>query len=103
MFYVQDGTATFRVGRDREEHEVAAGECIRFAPGEFQVGTNDSEDVVIGVALGAPKASHDFEEIESIVPCRECSEETAHGLDLTDTGIFRFVCEECGNEFEMGA
>ena len=103
VFYVQDGTATFEVGPDREEQEVAAGECIRFAPGEFQVGTNNSEDLIIGFALGAPKASHDFEEIESIVPCRECSEETAHGLDLTDTGIFRFVCEECGNEFEMGA
>jgi mannose-6-phosphate isomerase-like protein (cupin superfamily) len=103
VFYVQAGTATFEVGRDRERVAVAAGECIRFAPGEFQVGTNETEEVVVGFALGAPKASHDFGEIESIVPCQECGEETAHELELTDVGTFRFACEECGNEFELGA
>ena len=103
VFYVQEGTATFEVGRDRETREVAPGECIRFSPGEFQVGYNDSEESVTGFALGAPKASHDFGEIESIVPCRVCGEETPHGLALTDDGDFRFTCEECGNEFEMGA
>jgi hypothetical protein len=32
-----------------------------------------------------------------------CGEETPYGLALTDDGDFRFTCEECGNEFEMGA
>jgi uncharacterized cupin superfamily protein len=39
VFHVQEGTATFEVGRDRETREVAPGECIRFSPGEFQVAT----------------------------------------------------------------
>ena len=102
VFYVQEGTATFEVGREREETAVEAGGFIRFAPGEFQTGKNDSDDRVVGFALGAPKARHDFEEIESLVHCRECGEETVHGLDLTDEGQFEFTCTACGNEFATG-
>ncbi|EMA44437.1 cupin domain-containing protein [Halococcus saccharolyticus] len=102
VFYVQEGEATFEVGREREEVSVAAGEVIRFAPGEFQMGTNESDERTIGFALGAPKARHDFEEMESIVPCRECGEETAHELDLTEEGAFHLTCTECGTEFTMG-
>ena len=102
VFHVQEGTATFEVGRDREEHEVAAGELIRFAPGEFQMGKNDSDERVVGFALGAPKARHDFDEMESVVHCRECGEETAHDTVLTDQGAFAFTCRECGNEFTIG-
>src|SRR5699024_7765192 len=102
VFYIQDGTATFEVGSEREEHEVEAGGLIRFPPGEFQMGKNDSEDQVVGFALGAPKARHDFEAMESLVHCRECGEETAHELELTDEGAFRMTCTECGNEFTMG-
>jgi uncharacterized cupin superfamily protein len=60
VFYVQAGEATFEVGREREEVSVAAGECVRFAPGEFQTGTNESDERTIGFAIGAPKARHDF-------------------------------------------
>ena len=102
LFYIQEGTATFEVGREREQVPVDAGGVVRFAPGEFQTGRNESDSRVVGLALGAPKASHDFAELESIVPCRECGEETAHGLALTDDGAFQFTCNECGNEFEMG-
>jgi mannose-6-phosphate isomerase-like protein (cupin superfamily) len=102
VFYIQEGTATFEVGREGETVPVNAGECIRFEPGEFQVGRNESEERVIGFALGAPKARHDFSEIESITVCRECDEETPHGLELTDKGAFRFECTECGTSFEMG-
>ena len=77
-------------------------ECIRFAPGEFQWGKNDSDERVVGLALGAPGANHDFAEFESITVCRECGEETSHDLAVTDEGAFHFTCEECGTEFEMG-
>ncbi|WP_049996418.1 cupin domain-containing protein [Halococcus sediminicola] len=102
VFYIEEGTATFEVGREREEHEVAAGEVIRFSPGEFQMGKNTSDERVVGFALGAPKARHDFEEMESLVHCRECDAETVHDLDLTEQGAFAFACTECGNEFTIG-
>jgi len=102
VFYVLDGTATFEVGREREPVSVDENECIRFAPGEFQVGRNDSEERVVGLALGAPGASHDFSDLESITFCRSCDAETPHDLAVTDEGAFHFTCAECGAEFEMG-
>lgn len=100
VFYIQSGTATFDVGLEREQVDVEAGEVIRFAPGEFQEGYNDadSETTVTGLAFGAPAAKHDWNDIESIIPCGECGEETGHGLALTDEGNFRFTCGECGTE-----
>lgn len=102
VFYVQEGTATFTVGRERETITVEAGDVIRFERGEFQEGRNDSDERVVGFALGAPKSRHDFSEMESIVPCRECGEETAHELELTDEANFRLTCTECGTSFTMG-
>ncbi|SFC35424.1 Cupin domain-containing protein [Halobiforma haloterrestris] len=101
VFYVQSGTATF----DTEDGEVAvdAGEVIRFAPGEFQQGYNaeDATEPVVGFAFGAPGARHDWDEIESIVHCRECDAERGHGLELTDDGAFRMECTECGTAFAI--
>jgi quercetin dioxygenase-like cupin family protein len=102
VFYIQEGTATFAVGREREEQEVGAGEVIRFEQGEFQMGKNDTGETVVGFALGAPKAGHDFDEIESMIPCQECGGETVHGLELTDEGAFRMTCTECEMSFTMG-
>ena len=102
VFYVLEGEATFEVGRDRESVSVGENECVRFVPGEFQTGKNESEERVVGLALGAPGASHDFSDLESITFCRDCGEETPHGLELTDEGAFHFTCAECGTEFEMG-
>ena len=100
VFYVEDGVATF----DTEDGEVTveAGDVIRFAPGEFQHGYNDSDDRVRGFAFGAPGAKHNWEDIESLVYCRECEEELGHGLELTDNGTFRMICTECGNSFTIG-
>jgi uncharacterized cupin superfamily protein len=103
FFYVVEGTATFEVGRERETVPVREGECIRFAPREFQVGSNESDGRVVGLALGAPGASHDFADLESITPCRECDDETVHDLELTDEGAFRFTCTECGTDFAVEA
>ncbi|QFU83677.1 cupin domain-containing protein [Natronorubrum aibiense] len=99
VFYVQEGVATF----DTEDGEVTvkAGDVIRFAPGEFQQGYNDSDDRVVGFAFGAPGAKHDWEEIESMVYCRHCEAEVGHGLSLTDEGTFRLTCGDCDNSFVL--
>lgn len=102
VFYVEEGTTVFDVGMDREEVVVEAGELIRFEPGEFQTGWNRSDDErVVGWALGAPQSKHDWEEIESIVDCRDCGEETPHGLELTDEGRFKMTCLDCGTAFTV--
>ena len=106
VFYVQEGTATFEV-RERddeaetEEVTVEAGDVIRFAPGDFQHGYNDSDadETAVGFAFGAPKSRHDWDQIESLIYCRDCEAEVGHGLELTDDGQFRMTCTECGNSF----
>jgi len=95
VFYVQEGVATFEVGVERERQEVAAGELIRFPPGEFQKGLNDGDERVVGWALGAPGATHDWDELQSRVYCPECEDETTHDTDLVD-GRFELTCTDCG-------
>ncbi len=101
VFYVQEGTATFEVREgiddETEEVEVGPGAAIRFEPGEFQRGSNRGEERVVGLAVGAPGASHGWDEIESIVYCPECEEETGHGVALADGG-FDLTCNGCGLE-----
>jgi quercetin dioxygenase-like cupin family protein len=99
VFYVEEGTATFLVGQEREEVTVAAGELIRFEPGEFQTGVNHAEEPVVGWALGAPKSRHDWDELESLVNCRECGEELPHATRISEEGRFEFTCTQCGNSF----
>ena len=105
VFYVQSGEATFEVADEpstdaTESVTVGAGEVIRFPPGQFQEGSNDADndDPVVGFAFGAPSSKHDWDSIESVMPCSECGEETGHGLSLTEEQTFEFTCTECGNE-----
>ena len=77
---------------------LSFGEVVRFPPGQFQEGYNDGDEPVVGWALGAPSSKHDWDEIESVLPCSECGEETGHGLSLTEDNDFAFTCTECGNE-----
>jgi uncharacterized cupin superfamily protein len=101
VFYVEEGTATFEkadeAGGDREHVEVDAGELIRFEPGEYQTGVNEGDETVVGWALGAPKSRHDWEQIESLIHCRDCGEETGHSVTLNDQGQFDITCKECGH------
>ena len=101
IFYVLSGTAAFEVGRERERVEVGPGELIRFAPGEFQSGfvPDDADEEVVAWAIGTPGASHDWDQIESLVECRECGGERVHSTELTDAGRFRFTCTDCDNSF----
>ncbi len=103
VFYIEDGTAIFEVGKEREEVTVKAGEVIRFEPGEYQTGyaADEDDNRVVGWALGAPGSTHDWDELESIIPCQECGEEQPHGTTINDDGRFEFTCTECGSEFAM--
>lgn len=98
VFIVLDGTATFEIGERREEAvTVSAGEAIRFAPGDFQVGKNQSDETVTAIAIGAPGSSHDWAAIRSPVPCPACDEITIHGVRPPDDGMVVY-CQECGTE-----
>jgi len=103
LFYVEAGTAEFLVGRERDQVTVEAGEVIRFAPGEFQTGyvPEDADEDVVGWALGAPGARHDWDELESIVYCRDCETEQPHATELTDASRFHLTCTACGTEFTI--
>lgn len=106
IFYTQAGSVSFTVvdepGGEREEIQVDAGEIVRFGPGEFQTGRNESESVARVLAIGAPGVRHADEEIASLVECRECSEETAHGVTFLDEGGMELACEACNNSFIVG-
>jgi mannose-6-phosphate isomerase-like protein (cupin superfamily) len=101
VFYLESGEATFEVGREREEVVVGERELIRFAPGEYQTGYNSGDERVVGWALGAPDARHDWDDLESIVDCRECGEETGHTTTLTDGSRFELTCNDCGTSFTL--
>ena len=105
IFLVRAGTATFERPEGEDDVEVAAGEAVRFGPGEWQMGRNDpatGEETVRALAVGAPDQMHDFGELESLNHCRDCDEETAHRVDLTDDYAFELTCTECGTEWTIG-
>jgi quercetin dioxygenase-like cupin family protein len=97
VFHVQSGTATFEVGVERETVTVVAGELIRFPPGQFQTGRNEGDERVVGWALGAPGASHDWEDLYSRAYCPECDAERTHDVGFAGDR-FELTCTECGNE-----
>ncbi|MFC6769138.1 cupin domain-containing protein [Natrinema soli] len=108
VFYVQEGTATFETRASQRDAADASGdgevtvdedEVIRFAPGDFQHGYNDTDERVVGFAFGAPESKHDWDQLESMVYCQDCEDEIGHGLELTDDGAFRLTCTACGNSF----
>lgn len=105
MFYIISGTATFKVGEDREEVVVESGEVIRFAPGEFQTGSNESDDEVVGLAISAPGHRHEWSELDALFPCEECGKETLWTCGEDGAGDWEnqevdiiATCQECGNE-----
>lgn len=89
VFFVRSGTATFETLSGLET--VAAGEAIRFEPGEFQSGMNRGSSTLVVLALGAPKGAG-----RPLFPvdCQECD---ANVVRLTAAGG-QFECLECGWE-----
>lgn len=103
VFYVQEGTATFEIGRDPEEITVRAGEAIRIPPGEFQKGFNRSDERIVALALGAPGQQHDWEELDVLLECETCGTEMIHDCLPVESGDWqageidlRASCEQCG-------
>jgi quercetin dioxygenase-like cupin family protein/predicted RNA-binding Zn-ribbon protein involved in translation (DUF1610 family) len=93
VFIVIDGTITFETMNG--EIVVGAGEAIRFAPGDFQSGKNDSDSEVVAYALGVPR---DSEDLRIPLECPECGHDDMHPI-VTEDGEF-LVCPDCGAETE---
>lgn len=93
VFVIVEGEATFETTDG--EVTVGAGEAIRFAPGEFQSGKNDSDGAVVAFAMGAPRDSEDVRVPED---CPECDHDDMRAVPADDG--FDLVCPECGAELE---
>lgn len=92
VFVVEAGTVTFET--EGGSIEVAAGEVVRFAPGEYQRGVNEGEDRVRALALGAPKDTGTSEILRS---CPSCGERTSQTIEMTDDRDALVTrCEVCG-------
>lgn len=86
------GTATFET--DGGASEVDAGEAVRFAPGDFQQGTNGSDSRVVAVVMGEPKKSE-----VSRIECPACDAREASKIEWTDDrSAIIFECRQCGSE-----
>lgn len=94
VFYVMDGTATFQT--EDGSHEVGPDEVIRFAPGEYQEGRNESDDRIRALALGAPQG---MGETRAKLPCSECGADY-HETEVGEDGV-TLTCPDCGNVVEM--
>ncbi|MDG5821960.1 cupin domain-containing protein [Natronococcus sp. A-GB7] len=91
VFAILEGEATFETMDG--EVTVRKGEVIRFSPGEFQSGKNESDEELVALALGAPRETSD---IRIPVNCPECDHD-----DLrvnTDAAGILFVCPSCERE-----
>jgi mannose-6-phosphate isomerase-like protein (cupin superfamily) len=99
VFCVLEGTATFETGPPAEAPErveVSAGEAIRFAAGEWQQGTNESDERVVALAIGAPAS---MGETTILRECGDCGERTEQEIEPTETGDALLTrCLDCGTE-----
>jgi len=91
VFVVIEGEATFETLDGTIT--VSNGEVVRFAPGEFHSGRNDSDRTLVAVAVGAPR---DTSDVRLPVACPECDHGTLR-LDGSGGGV-RFVRPNCGSE-----
>ena len=94
VFHVLEGTLTFRTPDG--EVAVGAGEAVRFAPGDFQQGVNESDGPVRLLGIGAPKGSAD---VRVPQPCGACEESDTLRFVPGDDGM-GLRCPDCGETFE---
>ena len=102
VFVVVEGEATFEL-EDGSEVAVGENEAVRFAPGEFQTGWNDSEETVVAFGLGAPRDSEDVRisrvpTMDEDVECPECGRGDMRIPGEADAGL---VCPDCGAELTV--
>lgn len=106
VFYILSGTATFdtceTVDAQTQTVTLTAGEAIRFSPGEFQYGYNDTDERLVVLALAAPQTEHDWKQLEWLTRCRACDEELVHDIRLTDDRNIVATCRQCGKEITTG-
>ncbi|QKY19219.1 cupin domain-containing protein [Halolamina sp. CBA1230] len=91
VFYVESGEITFETPDD--ELTVDAGELLRVAPGEYQLGTNRGDESAAAIVVGAPREE---ESGKMLLTCGDCGEYTPHRLDESDE---QYCCTECGAGF----
>ena len=92
VFYVVEGTATFET--EDGDVDVSAGDAVRFAPGEWQLGRNAGEARVVALALGAPK---DTGETEMLRECADCGGRTENTIEMADDRESLLTrCTDCG-------
>ncbi|WP_246984774.1 cupin domain-containing protein [Halorientalis marina] len=94
MFYVERGTVTFET--EDGDVTVAAGETVRFAPGEWQLGTNEGDDRVVALAVGAPQ---DMGRTTMLRECPDCEGRTENEIEMADDrSALVTICGDCGAE-----
>ncbi|WP_424001350.1 cupin domain-containing protein [Haloarcula salina] len=94
VFVVQAGTATFET--EDGDVRVEAGEAIRFAPGEWQLGRNDGDERVVALAIGVPREMSDTEMLRR---CEACGGRTHNRVEMADDREALLTrCTECGAE-----
>lgn len=76
---------------------VGPDEAVRFAPGEFQTGSNESDDALLAIAPGAPRDSQDVHVPQD---CPDCDQENMRAMPAGDDEGFTLVCPECGAEVD---
>jgi len=91
VFVVVAGEATFETLDG--DVAVAAGEAVRFAPGEFQTGENRGDGDLVAFAIGAPRETDD---VHVPATCPSCGAERLR-LDAGGTGL-TFRCPDCDGE-----
>lgn len=93
VFVVVEGIATFETLSGAVE--VAAGEAIRFGPGEYQSATNPASAPVELYALGAPRSTED---VRIPLACPACDHEYVRPA-LSDDGETPLLrCPDCDDE-----
>ena len=88
VFAVIEGEATFETMDG--DITVNEGEVIRFAPKEFQSGVNESDGLLVVLAIGAPRSTED---VRIPVDCPECGDSTLR-LNSNETDVV-FLCPNC--------
>lgn len=91
VFIIQARTVTFET--EDGEINVEEGDVIRFAPGEYQQGTNRSSNHVEAIALGAPQETGGSEIFRH---CERCEKSTPQSDEWTaDRNAKQTRCNEC--------
>lgn len=94
LFYVLDGTVTFET--EDGDVAVAAGEAVRFEPGEWQLGRNGGSERARVLALGAPA---DADDAEILRDCPDCGTRTEVRIERADdSDALVTICADCGAE-----